>query len=252
MKPFLRAFFAIALIVGGVVGLASPAQAALTYFHAGGRQTLTTPETSVAGFITVLNPTLTAGDFHSLYQLTAQSTDGQQVIEVGWTKDPTTYGDSNIHLFATRWTNGAFGGYFDSTWVDYGPNATDRNSSISGAIGSVKPFAIVYSSGNWWIQYDSANVGYFPGSDWTSPSFTSFKLFQGFGEVAANVASPTTQMGNGNCGNSGLTSGKVSSVQYSSGTAGVSLTTFATDSTKYSVYGLSARTVYAGGDGSCP
>lgn len=242
--------FLLALTASLVVGV-SPAHAALTYFYAGGSQTLSTAETSVGANLLVANPGVSAGDFHSLTQITVLSSDSQQVVEVGWTKDPGVYGDNNIHLFSTFWKNSAFGGYNDTVWVDNAAVALNRNASISGDIGSIKLFGVIYSGGNWWVQYGTDYIGYFPGTNWTSPTFTSFMKFQGFGEVAANVAAPCTDMTNANYGDNTLTSGKVSSVTYSSGSSAVSLTPFATNASYYSVYAYSLRTVYIGGPGAC-
>jgi hypothetical protein len=58
-------------------------------------------------FMTVSRPALAAGDFHSLGEMAAESADGRNIVEVGWTVDRGLFGDSEPHLFVFHWVNGA-------------------------------------------------------------------------------------------------------------------------------------------------
>jgi hypothetical protein len=248
-KILVSAGSALALIASTLVVGGTPAQAALTYLYAQGAETKT--ETGAAVLITVASPTVTAGDFHSLAQMAVFSSDLQQVVEVGWSVDPATFSDNNPHLFATRWTNGAFGGYSDTSWVDYAPNAVNKGASLALDVGSLKAFQISFDgSNNIWVYYNGVAVGHFPASDWTSPTFTTGSKWKFWGEVAANVASPTTLMGTGTC-SAAAGAAKFSSVTYADSSTG-NLSLSATDTSKYTTTAISAKSFYFGGDGSCP
>lgn len=249
MKKLLSWFAACLLAMGGLLAIGSPAQAALTYLYVVGAETKTMPGAAV--LVTVAKPTVTAGDFHSLAEMAVFSADGQQAVEVGWSVDATTFGDNNPHFFATRWTNGVFGGYNDATWSDWAANMTvNRGTSLVGDVGQLKTFQISYGSGAWWVYYDNVAVGSFPASDWTSPTFTTGSVWKVWGEVAANVASPTTQMGNGLCA-ANTTAAKFSSMTYSDG-SNANLVVAATNTAKYDYVQTTQRTFRYGGDGSCP
>jgi hypothetical protein len=244
------ALIALSLSVAGVVGIATPAHAALTYLYAGGRQDIVS--SGVAANFTVANPTLAAGDFHSLVEATVSTANQQQAVEVGWTVDPTTYGDTKTRLFVTKWVNGIFGGYSDAAWVDNASNPVNRGADLTADIGgSSKAFGILHSGTDWWVYYKSVNIGRFPDSAWGG-TFTAGARNQVFGEVAANVANPTTQMGNGICPTTtlGATIGSTTNQGVTPNAA--SLTTFATNTAKYDVVALSGQTLKYGGDGSCP
>lgn len=55
---------------------------------------------------TIAQPALATGDSHSLAELAAQSADGRQIVEVGWTVDRGVNGDSLPHLFVFHWVDG--------------------------------------------------------------------------------------------------------------------------------------------------
>ncbi|MCW2768498.1 MAG: hypothetical protein JWO11_4457 [Nocardioides sp.] len=248
MKARIQAAL-IALVVATacVVGIASPAQAALTYFYSGFKMTAVT--NGVAGNLTVANPIPAAGDFHSLAEFAVSTTNQQQVIEVGWTVDPTTFGDNNTHLFVGRWLNGVFGGYNSGGWVDYAANPVNAGANITGAVGGPSiPFGILHSGTSWWLYYNSVAIGSYPDSVWGG-TFTAGGLNQAFGEVAANVAAPCTDMGNGAFASAttGATFGSVSN----QGGPTFSGTPFASNAAYYNNYLASTRTLRYGGPGAC-
>jgi hypothetical protein len=81
-----------------------------------------------------------------------------------------------------------------------------------------KKFGIQYFSGNWWIAFDSEWVGYFPEDLWKKEnvSYSRSGLVQMFGEVAAQVQTPCTDMGNGQTSEK-ETAARVASVAYVNG-----------------------------------
>jgi len=255
MHPFKRRLIAgtIALLTAltGLGLAATPAQAALTYFYVVGAENHV--DTQAAVLLTITQPTVTAGDFHSLGEIAMLSANGQQVVEAGVMVNPGLYGDNNPHFFSHRYTNGVAGGYSDATWVDYAPNTTvNRGTSVAGDIGTLKQLTIAYGGtpNNWWVYYNLQPVGYFPAGDWTSPTFTQSGQVKAWGEVAANVANPTTQMGNGLC-SSDTSAAKFSTLSYGDGTT-ANLTMSATNTAKYTYTAVTTRTFRFGGDGSCP
>lgn len=284
MKTTLRTLAAAAVSLLMVLGLGSPAHAALTYFYATGQWGWSSGAVPTSGSanIGIWKPTLTAGDFHSLAELAVTSADGQQVVEVGWTVDPALNPNSEPHLFVYWWKNGNPCGYngaaapagcgsVASPWVDYAATSLDvgdeLTESTSGVSVSTLKVGIVYSTtdcgsapNGWWVTayYSGAAaqyIGCYKDTNWsgTSPAFTDVHQVKAFGEVAANVAGPTTQMGSGVCPAAtpvDLTTAKIGSVQTNLGL--LSLSFSATDTTKYNKVNVSGSTFYYGGDGSCP
>lgn len=260
-KILISAGSALALIVSTLVVGGSPAQAALTYFYAGGRQTYTT--SGAAANFGIGAPAVTSGDFHSLFEIAVQSTDQQQVVEAGWTVDSGVFGDNNPHFFVGKWVNGTWGGYSDANWNDYAPNTTvNRGTDLSSYVGGAeKTISVQYASTGttgWWVFFDGSAVGWFSNSLWTSPTFTQTGKIQLFGEVAANVAAPCTNMGNGIYPN-GLTyptAGaplRISNTTYADGTSGVSLTLFRSNASYYETAfqpSTSVRSMAIGGTGN--
>lgn len=254
----------LALTLAAVFGFAVPASAALTYFYAGVHQSVTsgTLPNGICANFTVATPTLTSGDFHTLAEIDAEKTIGGsvQTVEVGWTVDAV---GGSPKIFVGRWVNGVFGGYNSGGWNDNAGNATNAGSTLSN--GSTR-FCVQYDGtatpAGWWIwQGTTAGVGdwlgVYPATVWTGAGvsgYTDASYLQAFGEVAANVSSPTTQMGNGLCGGSNTSAATIGSILFPNlPTTSVNMTaTTVTDSTKYSVASLSARTMRYGGDGSCP
>jgi len=250
---------------------------ALTYFYAGAHQTWTTPtETSVAANITIQNPAVGTGDFHSIAEVAVQDTSTGTVsnaVEVGWGVNPDKYGstDTKTRLLAYHWVNGVQGGYVTSTTLNgfimcttaggcSNASSVHPGDDITADTGTVQAFSIQYLSTGpsvgWWLSYKGLWLGYFPSSLWTSPTFTAIKQVQGFGEVAANGTSPCTRMGDGVLKTASPSGSKVGPFAYGSGTAPNMSLISATNSADYNAVMAvgSTRTVYYGGKGdpSCP
>jgi hypothetical protein len=181
------------------------------YFYAGARQRLAAGESanSLAVNLNVYLAYLdTANDAHTLMQLAVQSHDSQQAVEFGVTHDPAVCGAGNSPcLFGGYRKNGVWGGY-STGFVDYAANTTHTLGTTLVA-NPQKRFQVTYSGGNWWLAYDLAWIGYFPGTLWTnapnSVTFDKGGLFQSWTEVATKVtgdATPCTDAGNGELGNS--------------------------------------------------
>jgi hypothetical protein len=251
LKRSLTLAVALLLALVGIGVAAGPAHASPPYFYyAKGSQAIS--NTGMYATMTVASPAVTSGDFHSLMELSVQSSDQKQTVEVGWTVDPNLFSGSNptsAHLFAGTWTNGVFNGY-NTGCTDNAANATNLGATLANNAG--KHFGIQHGGtpSGWWIYYDDVNVCYFADTIWTSPTFTAANFDQGFMEVAANVSATCTDGGNGTAAGTGAAF--IGSVQYvGQPTSAVSLTLGATNSAYYSTSSLSARSFYAGGPGAC-
>lgn len=178
------------------------------YFYGVGSQTITTPPTGVSALLTVSKPYVNpTWDWHTLAELAVQSADGNQVVEIGWTRDQATFGDNLVHLFVYHWINGQPTCY-GCNFVDYAANtAFTYGSSLESYLQTDMVFAIEHSGSTWWLGFGpqgSQNwIGSFPDSEWVNatPSVTTFQQvnrFQGFGEVAAgSAAASCADMGTG-------------------------------------------------------
>jgi hypothetical protein len=145
--------------------------------------------------LTQNEPLVGPNDTHSLAEMAIESTDQAQIIEVGWTVDPSQFGDPYPHLFVYHWVNGNPTCYNGCGFVA----AAGAPLPVGGvvAVGATGRFKMAYANSRWTVTYDGSPVGYFPGSLWNG-AFTSTGLIQVFGEVAASeVTAPATQMGDG-------------------------------------------------------
>jgi hypothetical protein len=175
-----------------VPGVDSAPESALFYFYNTATQ-FGTATTSSAKFAQY-DPTVGVQDYHSLIEMAGESADGSNIIEVGWTVDPSLNGDSNPHLFVYHWISGSPTCYNGCGWVQV---STTRYPGMTVTVSSTpQAFAFHFDGTNWWIGYQGEWIGYFPGSLWAG-QFTQLYLTQWFGEVAAASATPCTQMGDG-------------------------------------------------------
>lgn len=228
---------------------ADPLPDNVKYFYGDSVQQAVT--TGVSGMLTVATPTVGKEDWHSLAEFAVQSKDKNQVVEVGWTVDRTTFGDDQTHLFVYHWVNGKSTCY----GCDFAPleGATVGPGSVLPT-GVPKFFGVMHSNGAWWIAYDTEYIGSFPDDLWKG-NFTETGFVRAFGEVAASSDSPCTQMGNGkspNTKNAAETgAAKFSSVSYTNG-PDVSLELQPTQA-KYSTVLLpdSKRSFRYGGPAAC-
>jgi hypothetical protein len=146
------------------------------------------------GSFTVAKPNLTFGEnSHSLAELAVESSDGLEVIEVGYTVDRALNVDNFPHLFVFHWVNGVPTCYNACGFVRVGTGVGPRSPLKTGA---VHQFMIEHVAGNWWIGQNGNWFGYYPDTLWGN-AFTKVGLVQWFGEVAATSTTPCTDMGNG-------------------------------------------------------
>jgi hypothetical protein len=196
--------------------------------------------------MTVARPTLAAGDFHTLGEVAAQSADGRQIVEVGWTVDRGLFGDANPHLFVFHWVNGVATCYNGCGFV---PASSIATAGMTLPVGGTPQFAIQHFQGNWWVGYSGTWFGFFPDSLW-SGGFTKAGLTQWFGEVAANSGSPCTDMGTGLLPSS-TSAATILGISFFGGpAANISLNTI-TNPALYSAAKTSSNSVRFGGPGAC-
>jgi hypothetical protein len=153
-----------------------------------------------------------------LAELAVQSADGKQAVEVGWTVDPGLNGGSlDPHLFVYHWKNGAKTCYNGCGFVKYGTPPFGAGDNVAAHIGLSKKFTIEFANGVWWIGYDTAWIGYYSASIWSSlvppVTFNTVGLYQGFGEIAGE-AKPCTDMGRGIPGAVATNGARVGSVKH--------------------------------------
>ncbi|BEL01971.1 hypothetical protein Q0Z83_001620 [Actinoplanes sichuanensis] len=221
---------------------ALPASSVLFMYNVGSQAAVT--DGAYANF-TISKPSLALTDFHSLAELAVQSSNGNQVVEVGWTVDRLVNGDSDPHLFVYHWVNGVPTCYNGCGFVQYSANISPGDTLPQNA---TKRLGIQYYDGAWWIAYDTEWVGYFPGSIWSN-NFTQSGMIQAFGEVAGVSLVSCTDMGNGLNGASDSSSARIGSVSFINGPP-VDLYVRSTNA-HYDVAKLSGRTFRYGGDGAC-
>lgn len=144
----------------------------------------------------------------SLTQLATLSSDGGNVVEIGWQVDEEVYLDKQIYLYAARYVKGAFLPAI---------NTSSGYKPISGAPvtiaqeltgGGNASFAIAHKAASgslparWALSYNGTEFGYFPDTVW-SGSFTQGAIVGAQGEVISPRGKGTcTDMGNGVLGNS--------------------------------------------------
>lgn len=232
----------------GMPGLAPSRNLALSYLYGGVRQNAATD--GVAATFTVARPELATGDFHTLAELAAQSADGRQIVEVGWTVDrAVNNGSTNPHLFVFHWVNGNPTCYNTCGFVLNGNPAIRPGSALP--VNTQQTLRILFFQGNWWIGYNSTWIGHFPGTNWGG-GFTRTGLVQLFGEVAANSFSPCTDMGNGNPA-ANAAAARIAAITYTNGPA-VSLGLIQTHPALYTAVTAGANGARHGGPGTgvCP
>lgn len=235
------------------------------YKYAGGSHRPGSTKDGAWANITVAKPYTASGD-HSLVELSAQGgpTDRELIVEVGWVVDPA-FGDSDPHLFASRWVNNVWAGcYFEGCgWVDATPSVTTDDlglnlASVASAAspGNIKKFAVQWFSGNWWVSYDNVWIGYWSDDLWqfASPAvaqYNSASFFQAFGEVWSNTGTSCTDMGNGLMSSNTNAAGVFSWAYLPAGTYPASSWGIQDHPSEYTATALSGRSGRLGGPGPC-
>ncbi|MGA5303628.1 neprosin family prolyl endopeptidase [Nucisporomicrobium flavum] len=176
------------------------------YFYSGARQI----ETSDGGWanLDIRKPWLSANDAHTLAEISVQSADSKQIVEVGWTIDRKLNKDDDPHLFVYYWKDKTRTCYNKCGFTSKSDNVKPGDTLPTG---TTKRFGIQHFDGVWWVAYDSEWLGYFDDSLWDG-RYTKSGMVQFFGEVAALNTKPCTDMGNGQHGTSktALTFGTIS------------------------------------------
>jgi len=231
--------------LSGAAGSGCALRSSSQYFcHAGTYQYVTADGAYMS--TPVESPTVYSGDYHSLAELAVESSDGQQIIEIGWTVDPTQW-DQTPRLFIYHWVNGVGSCYHGCGFVS---NSTTITPGMALTASSTPvQFAIEYYQGNWWYGYNGTWFGYLPGSLW-SGGYTQSGLVQEFGEVASTTATPCTDMGNGYLGTN-ASAAPVTGIGYYNTTTAVSLATTSDDPTLYNSQVSSTNSFRYGGPGAC-
>jgi hypothetical protein len=227
---------------GGALPRTLAAASAVQFLYASASQTAASD--GALANVTVAKPGLMAADYHSLAEVAAQSADGRQIVEVGWTVDRGVNGDDRPHLFVYHWVDGEDSCYNGCGWVQY------STSVVAGAAlpnAAAKRFTIQHFSAAWWIGYDTEWVGYFPDSLWGG-RFTRAGLSQWFGEVAATTSAPCTDMGNGKSA-SNASAASFSNIALVGGPA--ANIAIGASSPYYTVTSVSSSSFRFGGPGAC-
>jgi hypothetical protein len=232
------------------------------YFYAGRNQAAVT--SGAASTMDAETPYLdTANDYHITTEISVEKTNanGHQIVELGWDKDPALYGDSNAHVFVYWWKDGLPKCYNTACagFVQIASPAPQAGQTLTTGVAASKRYQIQYSATNpagaqpgaWWFYLGGSALGYIPNTAWGTSAFSQSDKVQMFGEVAAGTTSPCSDMGTGTQGSTAaVPAAFMSSNGYVSGPA-VSMTTFTTNSSWYSVGSVSNFTFYEGGPGSC-
>lgn len=183
---------------------------------------------------------------HSLMELAIESSDGKQIVEVGWTV--ATDMDNKPDLFTFHWVDGQGTCYNSCGFVSTVDNIRPGDTVVPGTTGR---YGIVHSDSNheWDIIYDNETIGYYPDSLWGG-RFTQTGLVQAFGEVASPDAHSCTDMGDGTDGGApGAT--KIGDFSLIGTDQPANLQAYESSSEHY-VYGQSTPTgMSIGGAGAC-
>jgi Neprosin len=131
--------------------------------------------------------------FHSLVELSVESLDTHQIVEVGWTVDKGLNGDDLPHLFVFHWVDGTPTCYNACGFVQV---SSSIHPGETVGVGDSQSYDIQHIGGNWWVGFAGILFGYFPDSLWNG-TYTKAGLSQVFGEVATNGPGSCTMMGNG-------------------------------------------------------
>ena len=226
-----------------VAGVESAPQAALEYFYNASFQP-GSATTSSAKFLQ-FQPAVGVQDYHSLIEMAGESADASNIIEVGWTVDPSVNHDSAPHLFVFHWINSSPTCYNACGWVQVSQTRFPGMAVTPGATPQL--YAFKWDGSNWWVGYQGEWIGYFPGSLWNG-QFTQLGFTQWFGEVAASSGQPCSQMGSGAFGTANGAA-VISAEKF--GTSSAALQGAVTDPQYYAVGSFSTKSYHLGGPGAC-
>lgn len=229
----------------------------VTYYYAGAAQSnvssIVPAVTTVGASLQHLpNPLYKApADSHTLVELAVRKTNNSNagLVEAGITVDPVVNVDSQPRLFVFAWDKNAVGVGYNTGFV----LSASRTITPGDVVSTTSAMSWSYVSGNWWLSYQGAWVGYYPNSVFgASFMFDRVGQFLGFGEVAnAGVSSfSCSDMGDGVLPTAAAGVGKqISSVSFNSSGTNVNVTPVTT-STGFGYYQISARSFKYGGPGT--
>jgi hypothetical protein len=165
--------------------------------------------------MTVHKPKLLGWDWHSLAEQSIADSANANIVEVGWTVDPITNGDSNPHLFVFYWVNGVADQYNHNFTPQVGATLLPGTTLTVGTniTVSFEHYDItngcdpVNCTNGWWMKAALGAAtptfqGVYPDTNWTSHGVTTFKGVTGgqvqeFGELAAGITPTQSHMGSG-------------------------------------------------------
>lgn len=240
---------------------------AACYLYAGGGQPLADAATGVGADITISTPyialssnnTMGQNSAHTLIEISYQDAGGD-VLEIGWTVDPSVNGGSvNPYLFTFAWNAGVPLGYNTSGgFVNLGGCSPCAGGSLTAFNNLTKNFKIARNDANsrFDFSFDGTVFGYYPYSVFTGGAYDT-TVYQIFGEVAAYVGTATTvesctDMGSGSIAGTSPSSlvqnvtltGTVNAVSFSD------ITQMPQDATRYDATHPTASTMRIGGPGA--
>jgi hypothetical protein len=230
------------------------------YFYAAGQQQPAVPPTdSISAAMNVGNPWVSAYDWHTLTEMAWQNTSGTNNVELGVTRDLTTFGDTKPRIFAYSWINGVGQGY-NTNFVNYSGRTYTVGDDLTADVGTEQLFGISQTATAYWLSYKNTWLGYYLKTNWSgySPSQTppNGGKLQFFGEVAAGSTTPCTDMGGAPAPLATSTVGtRIASVTYTGTPTPTTenLSMFTSNSAWYNaaLIGSSTRSLRYGGPGSC-
>jgi hypothetical protein len=228
---------------------ATTALAAEVHLYAGVYQFAQTG--GISARITVAQPALATGDFFSLGQLSAESSNQRNGVEAGWTVNPgVNKGSVTPHLFVFFRVDGVGKCWnFDCPGFELNPHSTPSVKPGDPLPANTRQtFRIRQNDGAWWIGFNNEWIGFYRNTLWEG-GFTNTGLVQAFGEVAAQTSSPCTDMGNGLPGEN-RDAARISSITYVNG-PNLDIDETETHPSLYSVGNVGTNSARFGGPGAC-
>lgn len=224
----------------------SPTSPALASYHYAAFQSGAVSGIGTYAYLQQSVPHLDLDDYHSLAEIAAESADGQQIVEVGWTVDRGVNGDTTPRIFVFHWVDGQGTCYNGCGYQQV--SATTHPGDPVNTQAVPQQYEIDYFGGNWWVGVSGQWIGYFPGSLWTS--YTTIGEAQWFGEVSLGSSPSCTDMGNGTLapasGAATITGETMIAADNTTSPAPVS--TYVSDP---SLWGIDTATGRFGGPGAC-
>lgn len=167
------------------------------YFYVGAKQNLSSaPKIGAYAYMNQYAPSLEDASDHSLAEIAVVNNLGNnkiQSIEVGWIVAPDMFGGDplpHLFVFTTNGTQQQNGCWITSpsslaagcAWHQSSTKPGHAPGDSVNITSTLQGYGILYTGGNWWINYQNDWIGYIPGSLWGG-TFTSFRTALWYGEV---------------------------------------------------------------------